>query len=78
MRMIWQEKVQVIVMVTNLWEGGKIKCEQYWPSRDETKRASGPFTVRLRDQSIYPEYTLRTMEIKVTTKWILELCCEYQ
>ena len=73
MRMIWQEKVQVIVMVTNLWEGGKIKCEQYWPSRDETERTFGPFTVRLRDQSIYPEYTLRTMEIKVTTKWILEL-----
>ena len=52
MKMIWQEKVQVIVMVTNLSEGGKSKSEQYWPSRDENGRTIGPFTVRLRDQSI--------------------------
>ena len=30
-RVIWQERPVCIVMVTNLKEGTKSKCEQYWP-----------------------------------------------
>ncbi|CAB3378407.1 Hypothetical predicted protein [Cloeon dipterum] len=30
-RMVWQEQVTLIVMVTNLTEEDKVKCEKYWP-----------------------------------------------
>ncbi|KAJ9599650.1 hypothetical protein L9F63_026501, partial [Diploptera punctata] len=30
-RMIWQENVQVIVMLANIIEDTKVKCEKYWP-----------------------------------------------
>ena len=33
-RMVVQEKVNLIVMLTGLKENGKIKCDQYWPSSE--------------------------------------------
>jgi protein tyrosine phosphatase len=33
-KMVKQQKVRVIVMVTNCNEGGKLKCEKYWPDTD--------------------------------------------
>lgn len=33
-RMVLQEKVNLIVMLTGLKENGKTKCDQYWPSSE--------------------------------------------
>lgn len=32
-KMLVQQRVRVVVMVTNLCELGKVKCDQYWPKR---------------------------------------------
>ena len=50
-------------MITNLEEGGKIKCQRYWP---ETGRCSfGPFEVILTDEQIFADYTTRKLEVQV-------------
>ncbi|WAR12794.1 PTPRM-like protein, partial [Mya arenaria] len=36
-KMIWQQRVEKVVMVTNLTEQGYPKCEQYWPNPGTTK-----------------------------------------
>ncbi|WAR15937.1 PTPRS-like protein [Mya arenaria] len=58
--MIWQQKVEKIVMVTNLMEEGKEKCEQYWPRVGTTKDYSG-VKVTCQSEDEYAEFTRRLL-----------------
>ena len=52
-------------MVTNLIEGSKKKCEQYWP--DSGSSTYGPFKVTLAEQQVFADYTIRTMLLTVSS-----------
>ncbi|XP_048255953.1 receptor-type tyrosine-protein phosphatase kappa-like isoform X1 [Haliotis rufescens] len=60
-RMVWQQRVCKVVMLTNLVEACKKKCEQYWPEEGGIKY--GEVTVRIVDTAKYTDYTIRTFEI---------------
>ncbi|XP_064605560.1 receptor-type tyrosine-protein phosphatase kappa-like isoform X2 [Liolophura sinensis] len=57
-RMIWQEDVGKIVMITKLVEAGKVKSEQYWSDFDT--RSFGSFIVQLESSVELADFTLRT------------------
>jgi protein tyrosine phosphatase len=63
-RLVWQERPPTIVMVTNLKEGNKKKCEQYWP--DTGSLSYGPFKVTLTAQQVIANCTTRTMLVTVS------------
>ncbi|XP_023243745.1 receptor-type tyrosine-protein phosphatase T-like [Centruroides sculpturatus] len=68
--MICEENVCKIVMVTNLVENGKIKCEKYWP---ETEENYGNINVSLKDKEICLDYVVRTFLITQGKRtWILK------
>ena len=67
-RMIWQERVPAIVMITNLVEGKKTKCEQYWPMTGSL--GFGPFQVTITDQLILADYTINTLSVEVKNKCV--------
>ena len=67
-RLIWQERPEVIAMLTNLKEGTKSKCEQYWPDTQMKTKEIGPFEVTLLDENILPDFTTRTFVVKVSCK----------
>ena len=68
-RLIWQEKPPIIVMVTNLKEGNKSKCEQYWP--DSGTKNFGPFKVTLTEHQVFADYCIRTMQVTVSVHPLL-------
>lgn len=60
--MIWQEEVCNIVCLTNLTEGTKNKCAQYWPDIND-KLQGGTLTVRHLEEKTYAEYIIRRFKI---------------
>ena len=68
-RLIWQERPPVIVMVTNLKEESKVKCQQYWP--DTGSHDYGPFRVTTIEQQVYSDYVIRQLQLEVIChKWL--------
>ncbi|XP_041374625.1 receptor-type tyrosine-protein phosphatase epsilon-like isoform X2 [Gigantopelta aegis] len=60
-RMIWEQDCGQIVMLTNLVEAGKHKCEPYW--KDLGLMNVGYFDVVVKDITERADYTVRKIEI---------------
>nr|AAI67212.1 Protein tyrosine phosphatase, receptor type, C [synthetic construct] len=60
-QMIFQRKVKVIVMLTELVNGDQEVCAQYW---GEGKQTYGDMEVEMKDTNRASAYTLRTFELR--------------
>ena len=61
-RLVWQEKVPTIAMLTGLHEQGSKKCERYWPEYGTAEY--GPYSVTLAEQQVLADYTFSTLELQ--------------
>lgn len=79
--MIWQERSNVIVCITNMIEDGKVrdilslitaqlitlqrKCDQYWPATPDVPQQFGNYQVTLTSESINSHFSHRILELKI-------------
>ncbi|GFY38653.1 receptor-type tyrosine-protein phosphatase kappa [Trichonephila inaurata madagascariensis] len=63
--MIWNEKVTKIIMITNLVENGKCKCEKYWTDEEASY---GDLKLSLRNVEYFADFVIRTFNISKSHK----------
>ncbi|KAI6216371.1 Protein-tyrosine-phosphatase [Aphelenchoides besseyi] len=61
-RMVWEERSAVVVMLTRLEERSRVKCSQYWPSRNSA--TYGHIVVTVTSTTELAHYTIRTMRLE--------------
>ncbi|KAK7486547.1 hypothetical protein BaRGS_00022213, partial [Batillaria attramentaria] len=57
--MVWQEGITQILMLANLKEEGKDKCEEYWPASGKSQ-TYGHVTVRSLEEQQRADYVIRS------------------
>jgi protein tyrosine phosphatase len=65
--MFWDQRSEIIVMLTNFVENGQLKCHQYWPYEGESYPSQaiyGDFSVSVLSMQEGKGYTRRKMTIK--------------
>ncbi|XP_038216805.1 tyrosine-protein phosphatase corkscrew-like isoform X2 [Zerene cesonia] len=66
-RMIWQEDVRVIAMITKEIEKGKRKCERYWPLIG-LEVSHGGLAIKSVSESFYEDYRVRELDVSDKNK----------
>ncbi|KAH3739620.1 hypothetical protein DPMN_046274 [Dreissena polymorpha] len=62
-RMIWQQRVEKIIMLTNLMELGTLKCLQYWPEEIGSVSTFGDVNVKFIGIEETYDFNIRTLNI---------------
>nr|AAA21728.1 tyrosine phosphatase [Xenopus laevis] len=62
-RMVWEQKVLIIVMTTRVIERGRIKCGQYWPLEAGRSEDTGHFIIRNIHIDLFQDFKLTHFEV---------------
>lgn len=67
-QMVWEQKANVVAMMTQEIEGGKVKCQRYWPdSPGTTEMVDERLQVKLVKDQYLDHFVIRLMEVKDVT-----------
>ena len=63
-RMVWEKNSEAIVMTTGITEGGRVKCNQYWPSEPtEAPFECGDYKVATKSKKRIGAYLLSELDV---------------
>lgn len=74
-QMIWENKSDIIAMMTQEVERGRIKCHKYWPEKQNTLLTTGRYQLHLENQQFLEYFhikVIRMVEIEVRKEYNID------
>ncbi|EHB18205.1 Phosphotidylinositol phosphatase PTPRQ, partial [Heterocephalus glaber] len=63
-RMVWETRAKTLVMLTQCFEKGRIRCHQYWPEDNKPVTFFGDIVITKLMEDIQVDWTIRDLKIE--------------
>ncbi|KAA0715211.1 Phosphatidylinositol phosphatase PTPRQ [Triplophysa tibetana] len=63
-RMIWETGTKTIVMLTQCFEKGRIRCHQYWPEDNKPVTVFADIIITKLTEDVRPDWTVRSLRVE--------------
>ncbi|XP_054080749.1 phosphatidylinositol phosphatase PTPRQ isoform X2 [Rissa tridactyla] len=63
-RMVWETRAKTLVMLTQCFEKGRIRCHQYWPEDNKPVTVFGDIVITKLMEDIQIDWTIRDLKIE--------------
>uniref|UniRef100_A0A8C5L089 Phosphatidylinositol phosphatase PTPRQ n=1 Tax=Jaculus jaculus TaxID=51337 RepID=A0A8C5L089_JACJA len=63
-RMVWETRAKTLVMLTQCFEKGRIRCHQYWPEDNKPVTVFGDIVITKLMEEIHLDWTIRDLKIE--------------
>ncbi|XP_055030835.2 phosphatidylinositol phosphatase PTPRQ [Misgurnus anguillicaudatus] len=63
-RMIWETGTRTIVMLTQCFEKGRIRCHQYWPEDNKPVTVFADIVITKLTEDVRPDWTIRALRVE--------------
>ncbi|XP_058529380.1 phosphatidylinositol phosphatase PTPRQ isoform X1 [Ochotona princeps] len=63
-RMVWETRAKTLVMLTQCFEKGRIRCHQYWPEDNKPVTVFGDIVITKLVEDVQVDWTIRDLKIE--------------
>ncbi|XP_040264377.1 phosphatidylinositol phosphatase PTPRQ isoform X1 [Bufo bufo] len=63
-RMVWETRAKTIVMLTQCFEKGRIRCHQYWPEDNKPVTVFGDIVITKVVEDVQIDWTIRDLKVE--------------
>ncbi|XP_072002591.1 phosphatidylinositol phosphatase PTPRQ isoform X1 [Engystomops pustulosus] len=76
-RMVWETRAKTIVMLTQCFEKGRIRCHQYWPEDNKPVTVFGDIVITKVVEDVQIDWTIRDLKVERHGDYMMVRQCNF-
>ncbi|XP_069485396.1 phosphatidylinositol phosphatase PTPRQ isoform X4 [Ambystoma mexicanum] len=76
-RMVWETKAKTIVMLSQCFEKGRIRCHQYWPEDNKPVTVFGDLVITKLTEDVQLDWTVRDLKVEKHGDFMMVRQCNF-
>ncbi|XP_041442217.1 phosphatidylinositol phosphatase PTPRQ-like [Xenopus laevis] len=76
-RMVWETRAKTIVMLTQCYEKGRMRCHQYWPEDNKPVTVFGDIVITKVTEDVQNDWTTRELKVERHGDFMMVRQCNF-